>query len=286
MRIPKGRIFYDVAARRDAMRFYGFRFLRRLTPIVAVEGDGVRFLVSTRDVGVSFVTFASKGFEDDLLTQVLARLGWESLAGKTVLEIGANIGTETVTMLARRDAERVIAIEPDPENVRFLRANLVLNGLEDRADVHQMALSDVNGVLTFELSPNSWGDHRVRVAEPTGPALGDEELRPTIDVRSSTLDSLHESGQLDAATIDLVWMDTQGHEAHVLAGAACLAGVPIVCEYWPYGLRRAGGLERFGELTAAWTSIDLHERGPYSADVFEAYTNLLLLPAQAAISRS
>lgn len=268
------------------MRFYGFRFLRRLTPIVAVEGEGVRFIVSTRDVGVSFVTFAAKGFEDDLLTQALSRLGWASLAGKTILEVGANIGTETVSMLARHDAKRVIAIEPDPENVRFLRANLALNGLEARADVHQMALSDVNGVLTFERSSNSWGDHRVRVAEPAGPALGDEELRPTIDVLARTLDSMHESGQLDATMIDLVWMDTQGHEAHVLGGAACLAGVPIVCEYWPYGLRRAGGLERFDELTAARTSVDLHERGPYSADAFEAYTNLLLLPTQAAVSLS
>jgi hypothetical protein len=37
-------------------------------------------------------------------------------------------------------------------------------------------------------------------------------------------------------------MDVQGHEKHVLEGAANLlaSGVPVISEFWPYGLERAG----------------------------------------------
>ena len=42
----------------------------------------------------------------------------------------------------------------------------------------------------------------------------------------------------------LTWMDTQGHEGHILAGGAellCRRAPALVMEFWPYGLERAGG---------------------------------------------
>ena len=67
-----------------------------------------------------------------------------------------------------------------------------------------------------------------------------------------TIDSLVADGVIDPERLGLVWMDVQGHEAHALAGAATLAeaGVPVVLEYWPHGLREAGALERLHELLA------------------------------------
>ena len=53
----------------------------------------------------------------------------------------------------------------------------------------------------------------------------------------------------------------QGHEAHVFGGARKLltSQVPLVCEYWPYALRRAGGFERFRDELAGRRSgfVDL-----------------------------
>lgn len=89
-------------------------------------------------------------------------------------------------------------------------------------------------------------------------------------------------------------MDVQGHEGHLLSGASRLLAstVPIVCEYWPYGLERAGGLERFHALVTAFRSrfADLSTpdvsvlpisrlgalRGQYTGVI--GYTDLLLLP--------
>jgi hypothetical protein len=86
-----------------------------------------------------------------------------------------------------------------------------------------------------------------------------------VSVRAARLDSLIGSGEVSLDGLALVWLDAQGHEAQILEGAASLldAGVPIAIEYWPYGLRRAGGLERLHALIAERMEhvIDLNSAG-------------------------
>lgn len=251
--------------RTQRLRGYAFPLVARLAPLVGVEADGVRFIVSTRERGIGYTTFATGAFDEATLRRTLAalerHLAITTLRGMTVLEVGANIGTETVSLLKRHGAERVLAFEPDAENVRMLRANVALNGVHDRADIHELALSDVDATLLLECSADNWGDHRIRVAQPCGEDLRDEARRPTVEVAARRIDSLVASGELDLAAVGLVWMDAQGHEGHVLAGARRLtsAGIPVITEYWPYGLRRAGGLERFHAVVAEHydTIVDL-----------------------------
>ena len=79
----------------------------------------------------------------------------------------------------------------------------------------------------------------------------------------------------------------------MLAGADALlaSDIPIVCEYWPYGLERSGGLERFHTLVAGSRSrfIDLATPGTTvlpTARIRDlraqhpglSYTDVLLLP--------
>ena len=77
----------------------------------------------------------------------------------------------------------------------------------------------------------------------------------------------------------------------MLAGAAKLlaAKVPVFCEYWPYGLRRAGGFDRFNAIVAASFSevVDVRDgsslpaaRVAELADRYqgERYSDLLLVP--------
>jgi FkbM family methyltransferase len=254
-------------ARREALRAHAFNQARRLTPFLGVEHNGVRYVLSTREAGgVGFPTFVYGSFEEQTMDRMLKALGQHlgvaTLSGLNVLEVGANIGTETVALLVRHGVKRVVAVEPDAENVRFLRANLALNGVEDRAEVHQIALSDTDGTLVLECCEDNWGDHRIRIAEPSGPELREEGRRTTAEVAARRLDSLADAIDLD--DIDLVWMDAQGHEGHVLAGAERLvaAGTPIVTEYWPYGLRRAGTLDRFHALVAERYSVFVDLRDP------------------------
>ena len=160
----------DPEARGRSIRAYAFPLAGRITPFLGVEHEGVRYVISTRESGgVGYGTFVTGTFDEEVLRRMLVQLEQHrqitTLRGMTILEVGANIGTETVSLLKRHGAERVLAFEPDAENVRFLRANLALNGLHDRAEIHEMALSDVDATLLLESSAENWGDHRIRVAE-------------------------------------------------------------------------------------------------------------------------
>lgn len=300
-----GRVVRNASgARREALRVFIFMLARQLTPFIGVEHEGVRYVLSPREpTGVCYPTFVRGFFDEKAVTSMLTALrqhaGIESIEGFTVLEVGANIGTETVSLLLRHGVDRVVAIEPDAENVRFLRANLAFNGVQDRVAIHEMALSDADGTVVLERSENNWGDHRVRVGDSFGPDLHNEGLRVTADVSARRLDSLVEASEIDLDKIDLMWMDAQGHEAHILAGAERLvaAGVPIVTEYWPYGLRRVGALDRFHTLISQRHRVIIDLREPTvalagervaeladrytaakGADQTVPYTDLLLLP--------
>jgi FkbM family methyltransferase len=74
----------------------------------------------------------------------------------TVYDVGANIGYISL-LIARRAGERgrVIAFEALPANVSRLRANLALNGMQNRVEVIQAAVSDRSEPVQFLLGPSS-----------------------------------------------------------------------------------------------------------------------------------
>jgi FkbM family methyltransferase len=210
----------------------------------------LRLYLSTADREVSRETFARGAYERALFSRVmdeLMRVGMPGggLKGRGFLDVGANIGSATCLALIRYGAGEAWVFEPAPENV-----------------------TDHEGAVAFELSDKSCGDHRVRVEHASNdgpPALLGETQRRTVEVHARRLDSLVDESAIDLGSLGLAWIDVQGHEGHVLEGAAELlaSGVPIVCEYWPYGLERAGGLERFHTLVAGSRSgfIDLATPG-------------------------
>ncbi len=258
--------------RRVVARQYVFAALGRLTPSIAVDADGLRLYVSTADQVVSRALFAEGVYDRRLFTRVARELERVSgspdpLQGRCFLDIGANIGTATCVALNSYGVSRAWAFEPAPQNHQLLRQNLIANGFEDRVSIHQCALSDRDGSVAFELSETNWGDHRVRGLEGRDPpALMGEKPRKTIEVVARRLDSLIEEGTVNLENVGLAWIDAQSHEAHILDGAAALlrTEVPIVCEYWPYGLSQAGTFDRFHDLVASERSsfIDLSRRDP------------------------
>jgi FkbM family methyltransferase len=224
--------------------------------VLGVEHDGVRFLVSTDDDVIGRVTFAYRGFDEAAMHALVRVLGErtgssEPLRGRTIVDVGANIGTTSIYALRRFGAARAIAFEPEPGNLALLRQNLWANELADAVDVRELALSDADGTVEFEISPENSGDHRVRVGGGDAGEMGEQDRR-VIPVPARRLDGLIAAGELPLDDVALVWIDVQGHEAHVLAGATAVfdAGIPVSIEYWPYGLERAGGLDRLHQLVA------------------------------------
>lgn len=268
-----------------------FEQLAGLTPIAASTGTPT-YLFSTRDVVISREVFRHSEYEEDQLRWVLDHLGQPQLR-RTVVEVGANIGTTSVPLLVRFGAACVEAFEPDEMNFDLLRCNLILNHVDDRAITRQLAISDIDGEVTFELCPWNFGDHRVRIDGEATAGLHDEESRSTVVVPARRLDDVVTTAP---EQIGLVWVDAQGHEAHILEGATGLLdqGMPWVIEYWPYGLARQRGLDRLNAVLAKRSShvVDVRrsmkqgravlqetaDLGRLVAELGNDYTDLILVP--------
>lgn len=238
---------------RAILRWAAFAAARPFTDNLTTTVDGIRYRVSTRDQAVGRVLYMGRVPDGDLLTGYFDLIGDEvgrpAVKGTTCLEIGANIGTTTLPIVLRHGAGRCIALEPAPANLVLLRANLAANGVgPDRVSVLPVAASERRGTVEFELSGVNSGDHRVRHRDGPGekePELYSEKNRPVISVPTERVDDILAEQDVDLNDLGLAWIDTQGHEGHVLAGAHRLLAstAPVIMEYWPYGLRRAGGLE-------------------------------------------
>ena len=244
--------------RRLVVQRYMFEFLRHVTPSVAVVGEDATYYVSTADVGLSWVVFNHGSYGQELMAACL-QLAEEAIgrsplmADRTFVDVGANIGTSTIPALSTFGARDAVAFEPAPMSFTLLRCNITVNELDDRVQAFQMALSDHNGSAVMEVAEHDWGDHRLR----TAPGLEDdsfyqESRRPTISVPTARFDDIAAERGLDVDRIGVFWVDAQGHEAHILAGADSVMGsdVPMIIEYWPYGLRRAQGLDLLHQQVA------------------------------------
>jgi FkbM family methyltransferase len=142
---------------------------------------------------------------------------WVALKNDAVvLDVGANFGAMTLAFAKAVPQGRVVAFEPTHYALGRLRRNLELNpDLAVRVEVVQSFVSD-----HADLNPNlvayaSWRvdglttgrEHPVHVGTP----------RSTEGVPSITLDKFTSSRNLNG--LDLLKIDTDGHELEVLRGA-------------------------------------------------------------------
>lgn len=160
-----------------------------------------------------------------------------------VIDVGANIGTVCITLVRESVFSAALAFEPEPRNYRLLVKNIRRNRLARSIEAFNCALSSAPGKLEMELSLHNFGDHRLRNEEAAlefGQMREFDRSRITVGVRR--LDDVLSALQIRPEEIKLLWMDVQGHEKHVIEGADLLlrCGVPVVAEFWPYGLTRAG----------------------------------------------
>lgn len=214
-------------ARGTAARAFRFSRRGRHDPLlVAPFGNGL-MIVDPRDQEVGRVVYMRGEYQRQYFTAALDHL--RATTGlvpseKAMLDVGANIGTTTIDAIQQAGFGRCVSFEPDPANVRLLRANVALNDLQDRVTVIPAAASDEDTELVLVRSEGNSGDSRVRVGDET--AGGESVPAVRIDTLLARLD-------ISAEQVGLLWADVQGHETQALLGAPSLtaAGVPIVIEY-------------------------------------------------------
>ncbi len=182
--------------------YRGIRFL---------PSDDERFYKVRVPTGEEFLIRASRGWQDlGAVYEVFVEGIYAEhppVDGKTVLDIGANIG-DTAVYFAKRGA-RVVAYEPDPEMSELARRNVAGNGL--CADVRDAGIGASSEPLS--LSASSDGADALSVTLFPGNASVDPLRARSHPIRVVAFaEVLTELG-----SVDLLKMDCQGCEYPALA---------------------------------------------------------------------
>ena len=155
------------------------------------------------------------------------------------LDIGANIGTTTVHVAKNiGPGLQVIAFEPDRLNFRLLRANCEHNGCKN-VTLFNTALSNQTGVKTLQVFAYNRGKCML-VPGPDSASSGiPEKEKDTEEVAVCTLDQCFRENALPGSEVRYIWIDVEGHEAHVIDGMMELLRQyhpPMLMEFTPKGV--------------------------------------------------
>jgi FkbM family methyltransferase len=165
----------------------------------------------------------------------------------TLIDIGAAAGDFTAIIAEHSGVSRALLVEPIPGRCRQLEARYT----DPRFVIRQCAVSDANGSTHFDILNADYSSSIL----PALPGVGgsgtrlDLQVKERIEVPTRTLDVLVPEAGLDG-TIDLLKIDTQGAELHVLRGATAI--LPRVRMVWVEVSFRAlyEGSALFGDVHA------------------------------------
>ncbi|MET3856825.1 FkbM family methyltransferase [Rhizobium sp. OAE497] len=218
-----------------ATRFFDTRFGRRLL----IENIGPRVLTMTVDAGDHRMTFSPsdyigrkvfrKGhFERENVDRLLAVLRERGLLRKdsVLLELGGNIGTQTVYFALSGAYSRIVSVEPDPRNFPLLKTNIEQNRLETTVTAVNCAAGEASGEIDFFMNAANHGKSSAIRQSPT-------DIRISVPVRPVAA-ILGDLG-FDQSAVGLVWMDIEGYEPVACRSMTELMGrrVPLYMEFTP-----------------------------------------------------
>jgi FkbM family methyltransferase len=151
----------------------------------------------------------------------------------TFVDIGANTGYYSAWAISLLQGQgKIIAIEPDPEALRYLTATRDANN-SGIMSVMPYAASSQEGKRILFRNPDNRGDNRL---------YENDLCRDQAIIEARTVDKI--LGDLGVIDVDLVKIDVQGFEGHVLLGMKETLSrspkVTLLMEFWPWGLAKAG----------------------------------------------
>lgn len=127
------------------------------------------------------------------------------------LDLGANIGTTGIYFTTKLAPNlKLIAFEPDAENFKLLRTNLILNDMGDnKATAVNCGLGDKSGEMKMYRN----------LENPGGNSVFGNKNMPNETIKIMPLDDYFAKNKIAARDVKYIWIDTEGFEPQVLLGA-------------------------------------------------------------------
>lgn len=144
---------------------------------------------------------------------------WRNLAiakavcrpGDSIIEIGANVGTESVGFRdIVGDKGKLILFEPLPKNVRMLEKMVTINNWNN-VHVYKTAIGNTSGHVNFIIPPHASMSGIGFIDMGQTSLKEDRKLKVPIRPLDEFIDHL--------SNLKIVFSDTEGHECFVLSGA-------------------------------------------------------------------
>ena len=209
--------------------------------------DGMNYIATSKDIAIIQFMYVynqtwaevEMNFFHDLAKEFYNVDDSEGL----FLDLGANIGTTGIYFTKKIAPNlRLLAFEPDAENFKLLRANLILN------DAEKNTVAENYGLGVEESEYNI----RKILHNPGGNGLYRGELKSgDAKVNVIPLDKYFAEKNLNPKDVKYIWIDTEGFEAQVLLGAQNILHenpAPIFMEFNPGIYQRQGCYEKWMEL--------------------------------------
>jgi FkbM family methyltransferase len=190
-------------------------------PVAVKRICGFDIYLNPKDLGVC-PSIGSAGFYELETTELIRGLLWKDM---TFVDVGANIGWYTLHAASLVGTNgKVVAFEPDPTNLGFLRESVSRNKWRNVVLLQQCA-TDTEGDVQLWLATDNLGSHSIREQ------VGEQK----ITVHGTTLDAT--MARLGIDHIDVLKIDAERAEPLVLRGASDLMGrssiANIVLEWYP-----------------------------------------------------
>ena len=170
------------------------------------------------------------------------------------IDVGANIGMHVLAAARRMKGQgKIIAFEPFEKTKFLLDKSLIINGFTNVVEVHQIALSNTQGVRKLFLGKISAHNSLFELG-----ILSDNDQ--WVEVRMDTLDSV-----VGSQKVDLIKIDAEGAEIEIIEGGKSLIlgnpNVALIVEFGSYHLHRMGystdkWLSVFTDLGLVWRIIN------------------------------
>ena len=170
----------------------------------------------------------------------------------TFVDVGANIGLYTALGIHQLDSVgRIVTFEPHPQSYKFLQKNIAANQSTSldtaqngaracpRVDAFNLAAAPERGQQELHLNPENHADNRLY----QGTYQGKIENWDTLPVEGRPVDGV--LTELGIEEVNFVKIDIQGYEQKAISGfqktLAHSRNVFLMSEFWPKGLKEAGG---------------------------------------------
>ena len=172
----------------------------------------------------------------------LRDIPWEDpFAARSVLDVGAHVGSFTCALAARLPAASFTCVEPLPSALAWLRANLARNGLAGKAAVVPAAVAGADGEAEL------WASEDASCAASLTPGTGGK-----VTVRTMSFDSIVAAA---GGRADIVKLDCEGGEYAAVLEASSGAWATVEQLFLEY--HQVAGHD-FEELHGRLSEVGLH----------------------------